>query len=361
MMSTKFGGLENYLLSTIEACKAQGFNSIVQYEAMPKSDEYLKKLSELDATVVVYPTLGKPLKGLQAVSSLMIRHKPSIVNTHFVDKYVLSLLPLFAKVIGTKKCISTVHNKFDFKGKSSRRYAYNLYDHVLAVSKAVAGDLLTAGVTEELLEVLYLGLSSPPLNDEAKRLSFRQEFGISPTDTLLATIAFEAPFKGNDVLVDAMEIVIKERRDIHWLSIGIDPDQSALAKSVTERGMQNNIHWGGIRDRGSDLLNAADIYVQPSRFGEGLPLALMEAMALGLPVISTAVSGNSEAVEDSITGVLVKPGSSEDMAKTILDLSKNKERWRSLGSSGYQRYNQHFLGSTSVKRLVDEYYDLKKY
>jgi glycosyltransferase involved in cell wall biosynthesis len=359
MNSTKFGGLENYLLSTIEACKALGFNSIIQYESKPQSAEYLKLLANLDAEIAVHPTLGQPLKGLQAVSSLMIRHKPTIVQTHFVDKYVLSLVPIFAKVIGTKKCLSMVHNKFDFKGKSSRRFAYNLYDHILAVSNAVAADLVTAGVRERILDVLYLGLSSPPLNDEGKRLRYRKEFGISPSDTLLATIAFEAPFKGNDVLVDAMEIVVKERTDIHWLSIGIDPKQSKLATSVAERSLEGNVHWGGIRDRGSDLLNAADVYIQPSRFGEGLPLALMEAMALSLPVISTSVSGNSEAVEDSLTGILVEPGNPEDLAKAILMLSDDKERWSTLGQSGYQRYNDLFLGSASVKRLVDEYYDLR--
>jgi glycosyltransferase involved in cell wall biosynthesis len=104
------------------------------------------------------------------------------------------------------------------------------------------------------------------------------------------------------------------------------------------------------------MLNAADFYVQSSRFGEGLPLAIMEAMALRLPVIATMVAGNPEAVVDRRTGLLVPPGDPTLLAGAILDLAGRRSEWRGLGEAGHARFRELFDGHRSVALLVDAFY-----
>jgi glycosyltransferase involved in cell wall biosynthesis len=104
------------------------------------------------------------------------------------------------------------------------------------------------------------------------------------------------------------------------------------------------------------MLTAADFYVQSSRFGEGLPLAIMEAMALRLPVIATMVAGNPEAVVDRRTGLLVPPGDPTLLAGAILDLAGRRSEWRGLGEAGHARFRELFDGHRSVALLVDAFY-----
>src|SRR5688572_28462531 len=108
---------------------------------------------------------------------------------------------------------------------------------------------------------------------------------------VLANIAFDAAFKGVDLLLEAFQSVRAAKGDVYLIQVGIDPVTSQLPWTAEQLGIDPYVRWVGTRDTGWRLLQAADIYVQPSKFGEGLPLAIMEAMALRLPVVATHVAG----------------------------------------------------------------------
>jgi glycosyltransferase involved in cell wall biosynthesis len=238
------------------------------------------------------------------------------------------------------------------------RHAYNRCDHVLAVSEAVHRDLVAAGVKQELVKTHYMGLIGDRVQSAAKRQAVRAELGIPAGAVVIGNIAFDAPFKGVDVLLAALQEVMKHRRDIYLLQVGVDPAVSPLQSAAVDLGIGDSVRWVGIRDSGWQLLNAADFYVQSSRFGEGLPLAIMEAMALRLPVIATMVAGNPEAVVDRRTGMLVRPGDPALLAGAILDLASRRSEWQGLGEAGHARFRELFDGHRSVARLADAFYSI---
>jgi glycosyltransferase involved in cell wall biosynthesis len=358
MHSSKYGGLEQFLAEIVRMCRDRGFTSILQYESMPESDNYRSALEELGARVIARETAPRGVKSVVATIELLRSSRAHVVHTHFADSRVIALAGTFGRLAGARRVISTVHFVHGHTGPVPGRHAYNRCDHVLPVSEAVRRDLLTSGVNERLVKTHYMGLIGERVPSRARGQAIRDELGIPAHALVIGNIAFDAAFKGIDVLLTAVQEVVKHRRDVYLLQVGVDPAVSPLQAVAADLGVGESLRWAGIRDSGWEMLNAADFYVQPSRFGEGLPLAIMEAMALRLPVIATRVAGNEEAVVDGRTGVLVPPGDAALLASAILDLARRRSDWQELGEAGHARFRELFDGHRSVARLVDGFYSI---
>jgi L-malate glycosyltransferase len=356
MRCTKYGGMEQFLVEIVRTCRERGFSSLLQYESMPKSDEYLNVLNGLGARVIVLETASRRAKNIMATAELLRSSHAHVVHTHFSDSLVLAMAGTIGRLAGARRVVSMVHYDAGHTAPVSARHAYNRCDHVLAVSKAVHRDLVVGGVKQELVKTHYMGLIGERARSPVERQAVRAELGIPAHAVVIGNIAFDAPFKGVDVLLAAMQEVVKHRQDIYLLQVGVDPAVSPLQSAAVDLGIGDSVRWVGIRDSGWEMLNAADFYVQSSRFGEGLPLAIMEAMALRLPVIATMVAGNPEAVVDRRTGLLVPPGDPTLLAGAILDLAGRRSEWRGLGEAGHARFRELFDGHRSVALLVDAFY-----
>jgi glycosyltransferase involved in cell wall biosynthesis len=358
MHCTKYGGMEQFLAEIVRTCRDRGFSSLLQYESMPKSDEYLNVLEGLGARVIVREAAPRRVKNIMATVELLRSSRAHVVHTHFSDTHVIAMAGTVGRLAGARRVVSTVHYDYGHTAPVSARHAYNRFDHVLAVSEAVHHDLIAGGVKQELVKTHYMGLIGERVQSPAKRQAVRAELGIPADAVVIGNIAFDAPFKGVDVLLAAMQEVVKHRRDVYLLQVGVDPAVSPLQSAAVDLGVDDSLRWAGIRDSGWKMLNAADFYVQSSRFGEGLPLAVMEAMALRLPVVATMVSGNQEAVVDGRTGMLVPPGDPAVLAGAILDLAGRRSEWQGLGEAGHARFRELFDGHRSVARLVDAFYSI---
>jgi glycosyltransferase involved in cell wall biosynthesis len=350
--------MEQFLAELVRTCRDRGFSSLLQYESLPRSDEYLNVLEGLGARVIVRETDPRRVKNMMATVELLRSVRAHIVQTHFAESHVIAMAGTFGRLAGARRVVSMVHNVYGHTAPVLARHAYNRCDHVLAVSEAVHHDLVAGGVKQELVKTHYMGLVGERVQSLAKRQEVRAELGIPADAVVIGNIAFDAPFKGVDVLLAAMQEVLTHRRDVYLLQVGVDPTVSPLQSVAVDLGIGDYLRWGGIRDSGWQMLHAADIYVQPSRFGEGLPLAIMEAMAFRLPVIATMVAGNQEAVVDRETGMLVPPNDPAVLAGAILDLACRRSDWQGLGQAGHARFRELFDGHRSVVRLVDAFYSI---
>lgn len=165
--------------------------------------------------------------------------------------------------------------------------------------------------------------------------------------------------KGVDVLLEAactlVESVPGARvRVFGDVQPGWEEYHSNLLERIQSTGLGDRFELAGFVDRPSDEWSAASVYVQPSR-REGLPLAVIEAMATGLPVVATDVGGLPELVEDGVSGVLVPPDNPQALAKGIADLLNDPDRCRRLGQAGRQRVEQLYSTETMVDSLMDIY------
>jgi glycosyltransferase involved in cell wall biosynthesis len=158
--------------------------------------------------------------------------------------------------------------------------------------------------------------------------------------------------KAAAVLVAAMPRVLERVAGARLLLLGGGEQEAAIAAQVRRLGLGAVLERPGALPRSEVLrrLAGADIFCLPSTY-EGMPLAILEAMSLGLPVVATAVSGNPEAVEDGVTGLLVPPESASALADALVALLTDADRRHRMGDAGRRRVEERF----AIERIVDRH------
>jgi glycosyltransferase involved in cell wall biosynthesis len=153
------------------------------------------------------------------------------------------------------------------------------------------------------------------------------------------------------VLIAALPRVLAEVPACRLVIVGGGEQSARVAAAVRARGLTSRVELAGVLPRASvvERLAAADVFCLPSTY-EGLPLAILEAMAAGLPVVATAVAGNPEAVEDGVTGLLVPPESAAALATALISLLRDPELRRRMGEAGRRRIAERFAIATVVER-----------
>lgn len=283
--------------------------------------------------------------------------EPAIVQTHFVRGYIHIILPFLARRRGARRLLAMVHGIQNHQ-RAWRRIAFNQYDYVIGVSQAVANSLIAIGTRPELVRSHYLGLFGERSYSEGEGAKYRNELGIPNDAIVIGCIAFDSKVKGVDILLEALAKIADRFPKIHLLTIGIDSSRSSLPGEAMRLGIGPRIHWAGLRENGWRLLNAANLYAQPSR-SEAMPLAVMEAMALRLPVIATSVGGLSEIVADGETGILAEPKPLQ-FAEAIEKMIHRQQDWPTMGKAGHARYLRLFKGEPSVESFIDAYFCSEK-
>lgn len=165
--------------------------------------------------------------------------------------------------------------------------------------------------------------------------------------------------KGTFVLLEAASLLFRTGVAIKlWL--GGDGDIDAIRKRAAELGIAERVELLGwvSGERKSQLLNTAGIYCLPS-FNEGLPISLLEAMAIGIPVVTTPVGGIPEAVSDGTEGYLVAPGNAEALAERLHELIGNRGLAEHMGSLGRQKVLQKFAAELIIRKFETLYGSLQ--
>jgi len=164
--------------------------------------------------------------------------------------------------------------------------------------------------------------------------------------------------KGFHHLVDACSRLRRQGIAVECTLAGDGPERQALERMVSAKGLQEVVHMiGAVQpDRVPGLMTEADVFVLPcvrDKDGDqdGIPVVLMEAMASGVPVISSSLSGIPELVQDGETGLLVPPGDPEALAASIRAVCENAELWRKLSAGGRRFVEESFSLRGSVRKL----------
>lgn len=172
--------------------------------------------------------------------------------------------------------------------------------------------------------------------------------GSHPGKTV-CTVSVLREGKGIEVLLDAIPPVLARHPDARFVIAGDGPLRESLAARSGDR-----VTWAGFRRDVPELLAASDLFVLPS-LADAYPTALMEAMAAGLPVVSTRAGGIPEIVDDGRTGRLVPPGDSGALAAAISDLLDSTEERETLGRAARQEAERRFSTRAWVERLKEIY------
>ncbi len=203
--------------------------------------------------------------------------------------------------------------------------------------------------------VIPNGVDVTGLRHAAGRVgSPRLGLGLMPETPLVLQVGRLHPQKGPDILLAAARRIISRKPGVVFLLAGDGPQRAALERAIAGWGLGQSIRILGWRTDVPALMAASDVVVLASRW-EGLPYALLEAMALARPCVATAVGGCPEAIEAGESGLLVPPEDPSALAEAILTLLSDKERARALGQAAARRIEERFSVHRSVTETVALY------
>jgi len=228
-------------------------------------------------------------------------------------------------------------------------WIYELSTHVIVNSKSICDLLVTRdGVPEQKIHVIHNAIDTCCFS-EAFPVQDATLSSVSRDSTLVAVVAnMYSPVKGHATLIAAARHVCHHAPQALFLLIGDGTERPKLERQVKEAGLQKHFLFLGSREDVPQLLASCDLFVLPSA-SEGLPNALLEAMAAGLPAIATSVGGVPEVIEHEVTGLLVPPSEPVALSKAILSLLNDEELRHRLARAGRERVVRHF----NFDRLMD--------
>jgi len=282
---------------------------------------------------------------LRKLDALFRQYRPAVVHTHLLAlNYAYPLMIRYR----TPARLYTVHNLAE----------KDLGLRTAPIVRALAfryrfGKVVPVAIAEEVrasIQRLY-GYPDPPLipngipTDEYApnpdtRAQWRQAHGIEPRATVVTHIGRFAFQKNHALLVEAFAQV-RSNAPLYLLLVGGGELENAVREQVAALGLESRVRFLGIRADVADILRASDAFVLSSRW-EGNPMSVMEAMAAGLPVVSTAVGGVPELVREGETGLLVPSEDTGALAQAIQALVDNPARRQAMGAAARQHAIAHF-------------------
>jgi glycosyltransferase involved in cell wall biosynthesis len=194
----------------------------------------------------------------------------------------------------------------------------------------------------------------PPTTAENR---VRQELGVPSAAPLVVSVSVLRPQKSLDVLIEAAARVHESVPEARFLIVGDGPERETLAGLVRRLRLQEVVMLTGHRTDVGDVLAASDVVASSSAY-EGSPLALIESIGAGKPVVATRVGGVPEIVRDGVEGFLVPPGRPEAFAEKLVALLRDPELRARMGAAGRNRQCTEFDMPVMVRRLENLYESL---
>ncbi len=197
---------------------------------------------------------------------------------------------------------------------------------------------------DEFVKVIYNGVEN---KSSVLPYDYSAEY---PGKTVVFSAGRLAEQKGFTYLLKAASIVRKIRDDVVFVIAGKGKLESTLKAETEQLSVEDSVHFIGFTEQIDPYVKGADIFILPSLF-EGMPNAVMEAMALGKPVIATDVNGARELIEDGISGIIIPPKDPDVIARTLIDLIGNPERQAALGAAARERVENYFTVPVMIDNL----------
>jgi glycosyltransferase involved in cell wall biosynthesis len=190
----------------------------------------------------------------------------------------------------------------------------------------------------------------------AGRAKLREELGLPPETRLLLTVGRLSNQKGHDLLVPVMAHVIERHPDVRFIWAGEGPNEKDLKALLEQYGVEKFTTLLGRRGDIPHLLNSSDLFVHPTRF-EGQPFSMLEAMAAGLPIVTTQASGITEVLEDRVHGLLGRVEDVRDLRENLFFALDHPDDMRAMAERARLRL-EAFTEAKMIERTLTLLTDL---
>jgi glycosyltransferase involved in cell wall biosynthesis len=271
--------------------------------------------------------------------------------------YFADIVGLIAAKLLKIPIVSTSH------GFISNSWKYRLYnfldvlsfrnlDKVIAVSDKLKQELVQKGVKKEKIKVIQnCVLVNDDIEEKQKcRSNIRKLYKIKKNEILIGYIGRLSVEKGLKYLIESLAILKTMSKPLRLIIIGDGPQYQELENMVGEKNLKNKIIFAGFQKDVVKIIPAFDIFILPS-LTEGTSMALLEAMASGVPVVATAVGGTPNVIRSHKNGILVPPESPEDIANAIKKLVESENLREKLSKTALQTIKYNFSAVQWLKEI----------
>ena len=359
------GGPDKTILLSAEQHDRSRVSVVVAYIRDVRDREFLITEMARSRGLLYYeiPEKGKfdPLV-VKAIRDIVVKHDINLIHSHDYKSDLFAYLVRHWLWRHPIALVSTAHAwvMLGLKGEMYRRLDLLLmrrFDHLIAVSKATKAEMLEAGVAESKISVIHNGIDTKAWSRERVTTTLREELNISSSTPVIGYVGRIMPEKDLVTWLRAAALVARKFPDARFVLVGEGRDSTTsreLQAVASTLGITEQVVFLGHRRNLLPVYSAFDIFVLSS-LREGLPNSILEAMALGLPVVTTDVAGAKELVVNGETGFVVPQKDPEKIAKAVLAVLANKQIRRRMSQAGRCRVESEFSFPLRLKRVEDLY------
>ena len=280
-------------------------------------------------------------------------HNIQIIHAHKIGSSFWG--GILGKLRNVPVVIAHFHGKSPgWKTSVAETIAARLCHKIVTVSECETQRLVhQEGIPPHKVMTIYNGIELAKYKNGSK-VDLKSQFRVPVGNPVVGILAELRAEKNHDVFLLAASEVLKEKRNVYFLIIGDGERRTALENRAAELGIARNCIFTGFIKNVPDILSIIDIGVLSST-REALPLALLEYMACGKPMVATSVGGIPEIVEDGINGFLIRPGEASALAQKIKLLVDDKSLAVKMGRNGLLIAEQKFSDAVMMKKIENLY------
>lgn len=365
-----FGGAEKVSLNFLSAVDGMSYDVQPILLIRPWEDEtyFGREIRRMGYSYVTVPVALNPKGDLVRVwrvahrlHSYLKKGSYDIVHTHgyFAD-ICGQLAALMLGVRGISTCHGFIDNDIKLRIYNRLdRYALRLCKTVIAVSEMIKEELVSNGFNNSKITVIQNAVSPSCSADEfdSRRKEKRYLLHIAPDECVIGYLGRLSVEKGLACLLKAVSELLDSGMRIKLVIVGDGPERGVLEEQVKANQLVNNVIFTGFQTDPENWYPAFDIFALPS-LTEGTPLALLESMASGVPVIASAVGGVPKVVVDGVNGLLVPPGVSSAIKEKVQMLRADVGLAFQLSKAGIETIKTEFSIGVWCRRIENCYSDV---
>jgi glycosyltransferase involved in cell wall biosynthesis len=352
--------MEKFLRLLAMEMDGAGWDTVLCFDGAPSEqlEKYFRFPFVTLENVANQDGLGN--KAAAKLWKVLRKHRPRVFLYAFNS--VMRVFPLVAKAAGVERVY--------FNDHSSR--AQGVVPAPLAIHKRIVGRTMTSPLTGIISVSDFtrrsgaaFGLTKAPnivvrngiellAPDRELGQAFRRQHGIANDAIVVTIICWMVPIKGVEVLLDAARGLLARHPRLNFMFVGGGEMLEKYRGIAAQMEHGTRVHFPGIISEPvrAGVLDAGDIYCQPSLWQEAAPLAVLEAMSKCLPVVASKTGGLPEMVIHDVTGVLVPPGQSDQLERELENLIENQELRHKLGMAGREKIEAEHRLEGMVARYV---------
>lgn len=291
------------------------------------------------------------------VAHLMKEQEIEILQTTLFYADIIGAYAAYLAKVPVVVSWEPVTGPFAFRHYWSYKLAMQKIDRVVAVSEDIRQRVIRErNLSPEKVLTIHYGVDLAKFAPEDQTLT-RADIGVADNHLVLGTVArFDYP-KGHKYLIDAAPDIVRRFPNVHFVFVGDGPLRLEIEQQIKQLGLKDYFILLGFRRDIKQLLGVFDLFILPS-LSEGLPNAVLEAMACSNPVVATAVNGVVEVVKEGETGYLVPPADPTRMAEAVIKMLGSPENMKDMGKEGRERVVNHFSVEQQISKFEELYYSL---